>query len=1386
MAGDATATAQAPVSLTSGKAMMANGPNALHGYVASKFEAAIGRALPQMEVRYHNLNITADVTVTGKVTAKSELPTVFNALKRSLARFAWNKHVEHKGIIKNASGVFKPGTITLLLGQPGSGKTSLMRVLAGQFPNSKSVTIDGDISYNGVPQEQIRKRLPQFAAYVTQHDKHFPTLTVRETLEFAYAVCGGGLSKHSEAMLSHGTAEENAEALEAAKNFFEHFPDLVIEQLGLQNCQDTILGSGMLRGVSGGERKRVTTGEMEFGMKYMTLMDEISTGLDSAATFDIITTQRSIAKCLHKTVVIALLQPAPEVFDLFDNVMILNQGEIIYHGPREQAVPYFETLGFKCPPGRDAADFLLDLGTNMQYKYQSALPSGISKFPRRASEFSEHWRRSKLYKDMACAIDAPYDPELLEDVGDHMEPMPEFRQSFWESTKSVTRRQWMITMRNTAFIRVRGFMVVIMGLIYGSTFYQADPTDVQVVIGVTFQSTIFMALGQTSQVPTFFAAREIFYKQRAANFYRSAAFAIANSLALIPQAIFESVIFGSLVYWMAGFVADAGHYFIFLALLVMTNLVFASWFFCLTAMSPNFNIAKPMSTFSIVLYILFGGFVVAKNVMPGWLIWVYWLDPIAWCLRALCVNQYRSKTFDVCVYEDVDYCAEYDMTMGEYFLSQYAVPSGREWVWTGIIYMIGAYIFFMASGALVLEYKRYDGPRNTALTPDQEKEPQVPEGTNGYVLAATPKHSGTSSGSGSTPQDAEVIVDVPVQEKMFIPVTIAFQDLWYSVPKPGNPKESLDLLKGISGFAEPGTLTALMGSSGAGKTTLMDVIAGRKTGGKISGKILLNGYEANDLAIRRCTGYCEQMDIHSDASTIRESLLFSAFLRQDSSLPDSKKFDSVNECLTLLDMHDIADQIVRGSSQEQMKRLTIGVELAAQPSILFLDEPTSGLDAHSAKLIMDGVRKVADSGRTIVCTIHQPSSDVFFLFDHLLLLKRGGESVFVGDLGDSCHKLVDYLEAIPGTPSCPKNQNPATWMLEVIGAGVSSTSTNTTDFVKCFNESEEKRHLDAYLEKPGLTHPSPDLPEMVFMKKRAANSFTQMRFLVKRFNDRYWRTPTYNITRFAIAFMLAILFGVVFVGKQFRTYQEINAGVAMVFMTTMFNGVISFTGTLPITAAERGAYYRERASETYNCLWYFLGSTLAEIPYVFFSGALFTIIYYPMVGFTSVASGFMYWLTISLFVLMQTYLGQFFIYSLPSVEVAAILGVLYNAICLLFAGFNPPAANIPEGYHWLYLITPQKYTMGLLNSLVFTDCPEMPTWNSATGAYEGGSDMLACQQLTNTPNTIDHITVKGYVEENFGYKHDEIWSNFGYIFVFIAVYRVFGLLSLRFINHQKR
>ncbi|ETK77479.1 hypothetical protein L915_16276, partial [Phytophthora nicotianae] len=294
------------LSYESGKTLMAKGPQVLHDLMATKIPAATGRPLPEMEVRFSNLSLSADIVVADDHATKYELPTIPNELKKTL--MGPKKLTVRKEILKNVSGRFAPGKITLLLGQPGSGKSALMKVLSGRFPMSRNITMEGDISFNSVAHKDIVDRLPQFVSYVNQRDKHFPTLTVKETLEFAHTFCGGKLLEQGKGMLEMGHRTTDAEALEATKNIFAHYPEIVIQQLGLQICQDTVVGDNMLRGVSGGERKRVTTGEMEFGMKYISLMDEISTGLDSAATYDIINTQRSVAHRLRKTVVIALLQ----------------------------------------------------------------------------------------------------------------------------------------------------------------------------------------------------------------------------------------------------------------------------------------------------------------------------------------------------------------------------------------------------------------------------------------------------------------------------------------------------------------------------------------------------------------------------------------------------------------------------------------------------------------------------------------------------------------------------------------------------------------------------------------------------------------------------------------------------------------------------------------------------------------------------------------------------------------------------------------------------------------------------------------------------------------------------------------------------------------------
>ncbi|KAM3699674.1 hypothetical protein ACJW31_05G043200 [Castanea mollissima] len=255
----------------------------------------------------------------------------------------------------------------------------------------------------------------------------------------------------------------------------------------------------------------------------------------------------------------------------------------------------------------------------------------------------------------------------------------------------------------------------------------------------------------------------------------------------------------------------------------------------------------------------------------------------------------------------------------------------------------------------------------------------------------------------------------------FTPLNMSFDSVNYYVDMPSEMKDQgmtgdrLQLLQEVTGAFRPGVLTALMGVSGAGKTTLMDVLAGRKTGGYIEGDIRISGFPKKQETFARISGYCEQTDIHSPQVTVKESLIYSAFLRLPKEVSDKEKMAFVDEVIELVELNGLKNTIVglpeiTGLSTEQRKRLTIAVELVANPSIIFMDEPTSGLDARAAAIVMRSVRNTVDTGRTVVCTIHQPSIDIFESFDELLLMKRGGQVIYSGQLGQNSCKVVEYFE----------------------------------------------------------------------------------------------------------------------------------------------------------------------------------------------------------------------------------------------------------------------------------------------------------------------------------------------------------------------------------------
>ncbi|POM64613.1 LOW QUALITY PROTEIN: ATP-binding cassette (ABC) Superfamily [Phytophthora palmivora] len=532
----------------------------------SVVEAAFGHSQPQLEVRFSNLSVSCQATVLETQQqnddATPDLPTIWNTLKHAVQHVVSAKKTTQHDILNGVSGVLRPGTMTLLLGQPGSGKSILLKTLSGRLrANGNQLSVSGEITYNGESQHLMAKQLPQLVAYVPQTDEHFPLLSVQETLLFAHAFSAGDQSdgtQHTPMLVGQDAGHHNREVLKSALDMIKNYPEDIKEQLGLQNCWNTVVGDNMVRGVSGGEKKRVTTGEMVLGFQPAVFMDEISTGLDSAATFDIHSTNYRADAGKNYGYFVA--PAAPDVFELFDDVILLNEGEVMYYGPRDKVVDYFCGVGLQCPPNRDVADFLLDLGTPQQHVYEVG-GGGVSP-PRQAREFAETFQSSDIHLAVLNVLEGSVNHNKRE-WSAYFKLLPQFQRSVWTNTITLVFRQLLLIMRDMNTLRSRIVLVLVVAVVCSTAFKDMDPTNVPLVLGLIFQSAMFPLFEQTSQLSMFVQMRDVFYKQRSANFFQTSAYVLANVISQVPIALPESFVYGAFMYWIAGLEADIGRFILY-------------------------------------------------------------------------------------------------------------------------------------------------------------------------------------------------------------------------------------------------------------------------------------------------------------------------------------------------------------------------------------------------------------------------------------------------------------------------------------------------------------------------------------------------------------------------------------------------------------------------------------------------------------------------------------------------------------------------------------------------------------------------------------------------------------------------------------------------------
>ncbi|KAJ1898592.1 ATP-binding cassette transporter snq2 [Kickxella alabastrina] len=1201
-------------------------------------------------------------------------------------------------LLHNISGEVKEGEMLLVLGRPGSGCSTLLRVMGNHRKTYTKIT--GTVSYGGLEPSEVRRHYRGEVAYNQEDDMHFPTLTVRKTLEFAIKC-----------------KTPSRQVLNDPEGYRRDMLDMLLDMYGLTSCADTIVGNAFLRGISGGERKRVSIAEQVASGASIEVWDGSTKGLDSSSALDYVRSLRINADILQKSIIATIYQASESIYKLFDKVMVIDEGRQLYFGPANQAVAYFERIGIEKPPRQTTSDFLTGLTRLNERRVISGWEGSV---PETAQDFERLWLDSPEYHTMLSDVSAFEDQlqrdgrgqELREFVDRtkmgtgkmHLRRKSPYTTTFVFQLRQLLKREWEIFTGNHAEIIFKFFYNIAFAIIVG-TLYIRLPRDTSSYFtrgGVLFFALLFNSLTSMAEIPRAVTGRQVVYKHKALAMYHPAALSLAQTVVDMPFMVFQIIIFGSILYWATYLQRTGGHFLAFLLYLYMGCLCLTAFFRLVGNISPNVDIGHTISGISLLFLILYVGYLIRPGYMHHYFKWIYWTNPLAYGFKALVSNEYRDINFP-CASSSLiprgpgigianQVCTIIGSNPGElrvrgrdYLERTYNIYVDDQW--KDFIAVVCYWIVFVLLIALTMEFVEYG---NTGYTVNvyKRRRPNIDK-----LIASSDVESadGSNNGSEGSNMFADIPESGPTDEQITLGTTYTWKNVNYTVPVKGGERQ---LLHEVSGYIKPGTMTALMGSSGAGKTTLLDALSQRKTIGKLEGEMLMNG-APQPVSFRRITGYCEQLDVHNPYATVREALRFSAALRRSAKVSTTDRERYVEYVIKLLSLSDISDCLIgdpessQGISLEERKRLTIGVELVAKPKILFLDEPTSGLDAQASYSIVQFMRKLAADGQTILCTIHQPSALLFEQFDRLLLLVRGGRTVYFGDLGKDAHKLIEYYEK-NGADKCAPSANPAEYILDVVG-----NKSRDIDWAQIWNDSQEKSHIVAEVDRINqlkLDGGSPDADaELDSSRKYAQLLPFQIQIVTMRMFRSHWRDQQYNLTRLALQIICALAVGFSFI-KTGNSTVDTQSKVFAIFETAVLS-ILVINQVQPQFLRQRLYYSRETSTNQYGWEAFSFAIIVTEWPFAIFCNTVFFVCFYWLVGLNSLTdrTGYFY-IAYILLGLFSVSLGQAIAAFSPNDVVASMLNPIFTTMMTLFCGVTIPYTQMPHFWRsWMYWLSPYTY-----------------------------------------------------------------------------------------------
>ncbi|AGO10578.1 AaceriABR125Cp [[Ashbya] aceris (nom. inval.)] len=1305
----------------------------------------------------------------------------------------------YRDILKSITLLARPGEMVLVLGRPGAGCTSLLKTIAGETDQFHSV--EGEISYDGISQREMMRRYRAEVVYNSEIDVHFPHLTVKQTLDFALAC------KTPHVRVNNVSRAE----------YITLMRELYATVFGLRHTYNTKVGDDYIRGVSGGERKRVSIAEALAANASVYCWDNATRGLDASTALEYAQAMRIMTNLLQSTSLVTLYQASENIYETFDKVLVLFEGRQIYFGDVMNAKAYFECMGYICPARQSTAEFLTAL-TDIN-GYHIVKPGYESSVPRLAEEFEQYWLNSKEYRTLVSEIE-DYRKEVdARQTRDQLEQFKlkgkskfthkrsPFMISFFEQVKLCTIRGFQRIYGDKSFTVINVVSAVVQALITGSLYF-ASPSSTSGAFsrgGVLYYSILYFSLMGLANIN--FSNRPILQKHKMYTLYHPSAEALASTISALAFRMIALTLFLIVLYFLSGLTVQAWRFFSIYLFLVLAAEGINAMFEVITALSNSLSQANAVAGLVMFGISIYSTYMIQKPSMHPWFAWISYILPIRYAFENMLNAEFHGRHMDCADtyvpagpgYEGVApenrVCAfigskpSQSWVLGDDYLSvNYEYDYANQWRNLGIL--IAFWIGFLTLKCLATEYKRPMKGGGDSLV--------FKKGSLAKRRIQHDSESRSAAGAAESKMIASTVATEDVFDDLKNDDVFIWRDISFSITHNGDKKKLLDQ---ITGYCIPGTLTALMGESGAGKTTLLNTLAQRNVG-IITGDMLVNGLPI-DASFERRTGYVQQQDVHVKEMTVRESLQFSARLRRPESVPDAEKLNYVEKIIDILGMSDFADALVGdagyGLNVEQRKKLSIGVELVAKPSLLlFLDEPTSGLDSQSSWAIVQLLKRLAQSGQSILCTIHQPSATLFEQFDRLLLLKKGGQTVYFGDIGSESRILLDYFERNGARP-CAPSENPAEYILEAIGAG--ATASTTEDWAalwrnspECARENENVNKLVNDLSAKYMsTTPVP-------VSKYATSYVYQFRHVIARTCLIFYRDLDYLLSKQFLYLSAGLFIGFTFYDVG-TSYTGLRNAMFAVFMSIVTSAPAM--NQIQARAIKMKDLYTVRESKSNLFHWSLLLITqyLAELPYQFvFSTIYYVCMFFPMkLGLPARENGVFF---VNFCIVFQAYfvgLGLAVLYLSPNLESAnVILGVCLSFL-ISFCGVVQPYYLMPAFWTFMYRLSPYTYFTQNFLGIMLHDRPVRcsskefsfldPPSGSTCGEYMQPF-VDAVSGYVDNPDATSHCAYCIYrVGDEYlasiGAKYSYLWRNFGILWGYVA-FNLIAMLSLYWLFHVKK